>query len=440
MKILVISHNSFSKTSNMGKTLSSYFANVDYKDIAQFYIRPETPSRNPANPSDDICKNYYRITDKDIIRSIFTRNSGTVFFEKNLKAAPHVAKENAGLTLQMYQKGCQRKPYMYLLRNIWWNMGKWNTARLRTWLDDYNPDIVFFASGDYAFMYKIALSIAKSRNIPLVVSCMDDYYINHQNEESLLGQLAHNIFMRQVRKTMAYASCIYTICDKMAKDYSEYFSTPCHVLHTPSSIGEPLNAKKSNAISYIGNLGYNRNIQLANIGKALKALDLPGKPEFIDVYSPESRPEILSVFTEENGIKFHGGIPYDKVLEVIGSSLAVIHTESFETKYRKTVAYSVSTKIADSLASGTSILAYGPGEVASIEYLRNNDAAFCATDENLEATLRELITNESERANKISNALNLANKNHTSQKNCDMLENTMKEVLQNENITGELRI
>lgn len=433
MKILVVSHNVFSKTSNMGKTLSSYFANVECENLAQFYVHSEIPTH-------DICKNYYRVTDKEVIKSIFTRKCGTVFGEENLKLDSSSTRTDTGLTAQIYQKARQRKPYMYFLRNLWWGMGKWKTPRLSSWLDAFNPDIVFFASGDYAFTYKIALEIAKTRKIPLVISCMDDYYFNHQNEGKFAGKFVHDMFMHQVKKTMAYASCIYTICEKMAKDYSEYFSTPCHVLHTPSSISKPLAAPKNNAISYIGNLGYNRNIQLAYIGKALKALDIPGKPEYIDVYSPESRPEILSVFTEENGIKFHGGISYDKVLEVIASSLAVIHTESFESKYRKTVAYSVSTKIADSLASGTCILAYGPPEVASIEYLENNDAAFCATDENLFSVLRELVTNKDERSKKIANALNLANRNHTSQKNCDMLENTMKEVLQNENITGQLRI
>ena len=68
MRVLVVSHNVFSKTSNMGKTLSSYFNAIDSEDLAQFYIHSEVPTS-------DICKNYYRVTDKEAIKSIFTRKS-----------------------------------------------------------------------------------------------------------------------------------------------------------------------------------------------------------------------------------------------------------------------------------------------------------------------------------------------------------------------------
>jgi glycosyltransferase involved in cell wall biosynthesis len=190
-----------------------------------------------------------------------------------------------------------------------------------------------------------------------------------------------------------------------------------------------LQNEKINAISYIGNMGYKRNEQIVAIGKALKALDLKDKPDCIDVYSAESRPEILADLTEENGIRFHGSIPADKVLEVMGSSAAVIHTESFDENTRRMVAYSVSTKIADSLASGTCIFSYGPAEIASIEYLVENKAAFCATDEReLTSVLTEMLTNSEKRQEIIANAINLAKKNHDSEKNCGMVAETLKEV------------
>ena len=422
MKILVISHNVFSKTSNMGKTLASYFGGVDSSNIAQFYIHSEIPT-------DDMCKNYYRITDKEAIKSIITRKSGSILGESDIDIEAHHSRTDTGNTAKLYQKARKRSPLIYFARNLWWNMGAWKTKKLLSWVDDFDPDIVFFASGDYAFMYKIALGIAQYKNIPLVISCMDDYYFYNKNESRFGGKLVHKMFMKQVRKTMEYASCIYPICEKMGREYGELFNKPYHTLCTPSSLSQPLQNEKINAISYIGNMGYKRNEQIVAIGRALKAIDLKDKPEFIDVYSAESRPEILADLTEENGIRFHGSIPADKVLEVMGSSLAVIHTESFDEKTRRMVAYSVSTKIADSLASGTCIFAYGPAEIASIEYLVENKAAFCATDEReLTSVLTEMLTNSEKRQEIIANAINLAKKNHDSAKNCGMVAETLKEV------------
>lgn len=425
MNILVISHNVFSRTSNMGKTLSSYFRGWNTKDIAQLYVHSEVPTS-------DACHNYYRITDKEMIKSIFTRKTGTIFTEEHIQRDRNEARTDTGTTAKLYQRARKRTPFTYFCRNLWWKMGKWKTKKLLNWVDEFNPDVIFLASGDYYFIYDIAYELAKYKEIPLVVSCMDDYYLFNKNEKKLGGRAEHKRFMKHVKRTMDYASCIYPICEKMGKDYGALFKKPYHTLCTPSTISEPLVYEKANAISYIGNLGYKRNEQLIDMGRALKALECDGKPEYIDVYSAESRPEILADLTEENGIKFHGKIGADEVLRVMGSSLAVIHTESFDEGTRKSVAYSVSTKIADSLASGTPILAYGPKEIASIEYLNENDAAFCITDEkDLEAGLKELIENESKRKKIVANALALAKKNHDSKTNCQMIKNTLSNYTSN---------
>ena len=387
MKILVVSHNVFSEMTNMGKTLKSYFQGVDNIDISQFYIHSEIPT-------DSICSNYYRITDRDAIKSIFTRKSGSIFTERDVKYDEKDPRVYSGHTEKLYQRAQSKSPAIYFIRNLWWSLGVWKTKKLLSWINKFDPDVVFFASGDYAFMYKIALTIAKYKNIPLIVSCMDDYYFYNRNAGRFGGNMVHSLFMKQVNKTISYSSLICAICEKMGKEYGKFFNKPYHIIHTPASIPCRLNFEKNKSISYIGNLGYKRNEQIVAIGKALKNIKLEDKPEFIDVYSAEKRPEILKDLTEENGIRFHGSIPADKVLEVMGSSVAVIHTESFDENTRRMVAYSVSTKIADSLASGTCIFAYGPAEIASIEYLVENKAAFCATDEReLTSVLTEMLTN-----------------------------------------------
>ena len=77
MRILVISHNIFSDTESMGKTLSGYFNGWDKDEIAQFYIHSEIPTSNK------VCKNYFRITDIDALKSIFTRKCGKAFGNHN---------------------------------------------------------------------------------------------------------------------------------------------------------------------------------------------------------------------------------------------------------------------------------------------------------------------------------------------------------------------
>lgn len=404
MRILVISHNVFSDTENMGKTLVSYFKDFGKENLAQFYIHSEVPTS-------DICGNYYRVTDREMIKSVLGKKCGKVLTEKDIDISRKTSRTDSGAEAKLYQKARKRTPLIYMARNLWWKLGRLNNKQFKAWLDDFNPECVFFVSGDYAFMYDIALKIAKSRDIPLYVSCMDDYYFNNKNSNKFLGKFQHNLFMKAVNKTMNYANAIFCICEKMTEDYNKRFKKNCVTLHTSASLTSPLNKEKIQKISYVGGLGYDRFKQLVKIGRTIKHMN--SDINHIDVYSSETREEIVSYLTGENGIVFHGSIPADEVKKVMAESLAVIHTESFDENTRKSVKYSVSTKIADSLMSGTCIFAYGPEEIASIKYLSDNNAAVCITSEkDLSNGLYKLINDAEIREKAVENAVRLAKKNH----------------------------
>lgn len=406
-KILVISHNVFSVTENMGKTLVSYFKDFAQQDLAQFYIHSEVPTS-------PVCSNYYRVTDKEMIRSVFGRKTGRIFTEKDVETGRATSRTDSGTTAKLYQKARKRTPIIYILRNLWWKLGHWNNKQLQGWLNGFNPDCVFFASGDYAFLYQIALKIAKSRNIPLYVCCVDDFYFNNKNSGAFLGKWQHKRFMKSVQKTVRYATKLFCICSKMSQDYGRYFQKQCVTLPTAATFNSPISTGQNLQISYLGNLGYNRHLQLAEIGRALKGLNLGIR--CIDVYSSESRPEILKHLTMQNGVRFHGAVSANQVQKIMAQSLAVVHTESFDPVIQRSVQYSVSTKIADSLMSGTCLFAYGPENIASMEYLLQNGAAVCAFSKSqLPQALTELLTNAGLRNSTVQNALTLAQKNHRQQ-------------------------
>ena len=405
MKVLVVSHNVFSETESMGRTLANYFNCWNKNDIAQFYIHSEVPTT-------DVCVNYYNVTDKDVIKSILTRKSGRILGEKDIEIGRNGTRTDTGVTAKIYQKARKRTPLIYIARNLIWRLGAWKNRQLKKWLNDFNPDVIFFASGDYAFTYRIALWMAKRKKVPLVISCMDDYYFNNKNKDVFLGKLNYSLFMKSVRKAVKYSSLIFTICDKMTNDYSALFNKNCITVHTSASFDQPLAGEKGKNISYLGNLGYQRHKQLVEIGKALKELNHPDLPKCVDVYSSENREHVLSWLTEDNGIKFHGVVPYEQVKKIMAESLAVIHTENFDQGIRRSVRYSVSTKIADSLTSGTCLFVYGPDDIASIEYVKDNQAGIVATDkEQLKEKLMQLADQDVV-ANCLLNADKLSKRNH----------------------------
>ena len=422
MKVLIVSHTVISRTNNMGKTVLSYFRAFDKTELAQFYFHNMVPEES------GICVNYYRFTDKDALRALLPgRERGRVFTEADM--AKPVPAETTGADAGLYHLGARRTSGVYFARNLLWSTGRWKTAALRKWICDFAPDVVFFMSGDYAFMYDVACWAAEIANAPLVLSCVDDYYTNNVNAGSWLGRAVYRGYMRTVRRTMDRCAGIFAICDSMSRCYSQMFGVPCHTLHTAAARRELALAPGARQVSYIGNLILGRNEQLAAMGRALLSLGLEDCP-YIDVYSGETDSAITACLTEENGIRFHGSIPPEEVLQVMARSRAVIHTESFDPTMVERVRYSVSTKIAESLMYGPCLIAYGPEGIASMDYLKENKAAYCITSpDTLAAGLREVLTDSALRGEILTRARDLAERNHSEDANPQKLRQWLQEIV-----------
>lgn len=386
----------------MGKTLLSYFRCFQPDEVAEFYIQ----DKDPKNA--DVANSYYRITDREALKSIMGLEVGKSFCLEHSETEGNNIKTGAVESIRQY--GRRRNAFVYTMRNAVWDMARWKSPKLIKWVQNFNPDVIFFMAGDYRFMFKITLFIQKLLNRPLVVCCVDDFFLYNRNEDSVLGRHQHKTYMKMVSKVMDKACCILTISDAMGKEYQKLFNKPCFTLHTSAKKRALDNSKRGTSIAYFGNLGFHRYEQLAEIGKAVKRVEGFGG---IDVYSGEKNPANLVGLTEENGIYFHGEISVKEVCERMDRCMAIIHTESFDKKIQNQVKYSVSTKIADSLLNGPCLIAYGPEGIASIDYLKKNNAAYVITrPKDLESGLREILMNENLRTEIVKNARIVAANNH----------------------------
>jgi len=418
MKVLVISHNAFSKSNNMGRTLRNQFRDFNEDEIAQLYF----VKRMPESES---CKDYFCIPDTEVFKSIFTGKSAgfSIDMRKEVILEDKLIQDTQ-LELAVREKGNHRS-IIHIARNLIWAMGKWKTEALDRWLDEINPDVIFFASGDYSFSYKVTLYIAKKRNIPLVVGCYDDFYIGKKKTLNPFYHIVRNNLISIAGKTFDYADSFMSLSEMMTKDYSDMFHKNGYTMYVPTEVDHGAGkTERKQKIFYAGNLGLGRAEQLVLMGRAIKSL---GRTDIthIDVYSSEVREELTSLMTEENGIAFHGEVSSDHILRLMNENKYVIHTESFDMDYKTRVMYSVSTKIADCLSCGACIVAFGPAEVASIDYLNRYGAAWIIeNEETLTAKLRELFEDNEKSEIVVSNALELSARNHSNKNN-----NSLKRIM-----------
>ena len=406
----MVSNLVLDRTSNMGKTFLAYFRDFMPGEIAQFYIYSEVPT------DDSVCRDYYRFTDWNALRSLLDRKTcGTVFGPEDIDRTRPDPRTDTGVRTAVYRAGSRKTPLLHMARNFIWKHSNWKSGKLLDWIAGFGPDAVFFASGDSLFMYDIAGSIAETFQIPLIVSAVDDFYVFNRNEGLPFGKRYFRSFMNRVRETMDRAACLLPICDAMDREYRKLFRVPTHVLRTPVEERDLHLKADAEQISYIGNLDFNRYRQLIEIGRTLKRIASPGIPDRLDVYSQERDPAILKEMTEENGIRFHGAIPAEEVDRVMADSRAVVHTESFDPVTAEIVKYSVSTKIPESLMNGPCLFAYGPEGIESIDYLKRNGAAYVVTSPGeLEQGLRTVLSDGAVRNGILLRARELAHRNHDS--------------------------
>lgn len=397
MKLLVISHNAIGGQTNMGLFLDESICGNNI-DISQLYFYDEPSVKKEI-------KEYYRITDFDMLNSIFPIK----LLKKNKKSDSQDNDFFANHRSYKIGKSREAHPELFLARNFIWDIGRWKTKGLNAWLKKINPDVIYFASGDFSFAYKIAYYVKEVCRVPLVTGIYDDYFFSQNKAENVIGKLKNYQYNKWLKRIIEKSSdCVY-VNDLMKKKYDEYFCLNGKVIFKSSNITEYMTPSNSiETICYFGGLTLGRWESLISIGRELIKYD-----KHIDVYSATDSLEIIKHMTIENGIIFHGAVSSDEVKKIMNITDALIFVESFDEKIKPRIQLSLSTKISEYVSSGKVIFAYGPKDVGSIDYLIKNSCAIVTkTKCELPENVRKLINDLEMRKVVCQNANRVANQNH----------------------------
>jgi len=408
MKVLLISHNPFSTYQSMGKTFVSLFSAFKKEELCQLYVYPSFPDVDAVN-------SCFRITDRDAVKRIcpFVQAGGEVFAH----AYTGSMIEN-DTDKKIYGKSSNNQPAKRLLRDLVWKLSSWYTKELQCWLDRENPDCIFLAPGYAKFIYDIALTISRKQNIPLITYiCDDNYFLSEP--ETMLGRIQLRSLQKKTRETMDGTRLLVAISKEIADEYSGKLGVESDVIMTGAGIEivkKPPERKEIREFCYFGNLDLNREKSLTDIGSLLDEINARQGTEYcLSIYTGNETPDD---FAPIKSIRVGGFLVGEAFEKAFRNAHCLVHVEAFDEENRDIVKGSVSTKIADSLASGIPLLAYGPGGIASIEHLKRNDCAFVAESlEELKTVIGQLLEDGEKRARILENALAAAERFHSSEAN-----------------------
>ncbi len=373
-------------------TFSSLMSEYDVDKIANLYIREDFPDST-------VCKNYFRISENAVVKSVFKPNVKTgkqiittqQFEDDNI--------HNAAVTAERYKKQLLKRNYLLLYaREVLWKLGKWKTPELDVFLDEFKPEVVFFAMEGYIHFNRINRYILKKTGARGIGYFWDDNFTYKQSKS--IGHNIYRFFQRKdLKKTAKLCDSFFAISPKTKKEADEFFGIDCKILTKPIDIEKyeftPYNSSLPIRMLYTGNLAIGRFDTIKLIGKALDEINKDGIKIELDVYTTTYlTDEQLSGLSQY--VHILGAIPQTQIAEVQAQADVLLFAEAIDGENSKTARLSFSTKITDYFRSGKCILAVGNKDTAPMEYLAENNAALTASSFEEIITALNVLTNNSE--------------------------------------------
>ena len=425
-RILVISNDAFNQSSSNGRTLMNLLKNIPSQNLAQFYIH--------GNPQKDFCSAYYCNSDNDALR--------TFLFKPKLKKAEPKAEStteaktenrspdasSGGAARVQIERNCRN----LLVRDIVWTSYRWWQSDFDEFLDKFSPEVVLLQAGDSPFMYDLAMKIAKRYRAKIVIFNTEYYVLKKYMYSSVTSfsvwhsLLKSRLCRRYARIMRKVDFCIYNI-DALEDAYQQKYPHPnksCTLYTTSEMEKIPNRDDGSFNLLYCGNLGVGRCVPLDEIARALREVDENAK---LDIYGKFKFDEDRELVCANPNVVYHGYVDYSEIPSIMASSSVLIHCENDSRVVN--LKYAMSTKIADSLASGRPFLVYASRQYPFVQYLERNSCAHVASDYGeLCEVLSKCIRDVDYRYKYTDNAIKIASENHDLEKNCIKVEKIINRI------------
>lgn len=418
-KILIIGGYTFEGTGATSITIKNIFSAWNLEKLAFVYV---------TNKSDNIDskKNIFTVAKKIVNIKINRQNKS--FINEILSTKSEVMG-----VMHTTASNDKKKKFLNFFHTImvaYYALIPYKYSnKLDKFIREFKPDSIYTPLDRVEVMF-LAYKISMKYNIPIYPHFTDDW-INTMYEKNFFLIIPCIVKKYYLKKILDRTEKAFSISEKMAYEYSNQYKMPFFPLMNCIDDSEP-SVESGLDVStlrfcYSGGLHLNRWKSLKFLCKGLEYLESDKTIEF-NIFTNESDWQLYEdKFIDFPFVHYMGFISQSEMLHELTKQTVLVHVESFDKKISAYTRLSISTKIPEYLSMKKPILAIGPSDIASIEYLNTNQGAF-VVDRQDEELLKNVITkimNLELREEVSMNAYYLFKKNHTKKSQQQVLRNNV---------------
>lgn len=419
MKVLFISQSPINASVSVGNTFLNVFDGVENIEFGSIYAKSGFPDMR--------IKEAFRINEKMILKALIGKQVGEMVAERY-----YGEKVSNGKGMSFVKR--KRWTIFFWLQNFIWMLPFWKSKRLKAFLDNFKPDVIFTVLNDSIPLNRMIRFVRRYTKKPIALYAWDDNYSMRTSGASPFKKLNRLFSRANMRKTVKRASKFYVISQIQKREYEAWFQRDCKILTKSEDFSSVACLKKDFVMPlrlvFTGNIGMNRWVTLGMLAFVLKRINNDGVKAQLYIYSGnELTTEMQTALNVDESSFFMGSVPAGEIASLQAKADILVHVEGLDKKSQKEVHQSFSTKLVDYFKAARPILAIGPKNVASIEYLRDNNCAFLAeTEEELYEGLLSLINDREKLRILAENAYTCGRVNHDKTVMKQMLEADMQQL------------
>lgn len=273
------------------------------------------------------------------------------------------------------------------------------SPKLLSWVREFRPEVLY---GHCSTLDSVLFlrETQRALGLPLVLHFMDDFPEALYRKGWMAG-LMRGRYLTEFSALVRSAAVRIAICREMAEEYEKRYHQPVRWLPMPVELGAYRDAARTRwaasrpfRLRYGGRVGWAIRESLADVAGAVRALRLGGEEVAFDIatFQAEELPESCRAAA---GVEVLVPGPLADLPGLQAEADALLICYDFDPASFRQARYSMPSKLADCLASGTPILVYGPAGLPVVEYARREGWGVVVDRRDpaaLRAAVRELMT------------------------------------------------